>query len=112
MHLYLERGQAVKSGGVHSFGGDVGDVGDEVLQVATGLFQVGGVDDDLHQLQPENHSCWEPFPATLHAREHKSICWYLRQAYVGLLDEVLQGAAERSRQEQVGGLSQHVVNLC
>lgn len=48
---HLECGEAVEPGGVHRFRGHVGDVCDELLQVATGLLQVGGVNDDLHQLQ-------------------------------------------------------------
>lgn len=48
---YLECGEAIESGGVHRFRGHVGDVCDELLQIPTGLLQVGGVDDDLHQLQ-------------------------------------------------------------
>lgn len=48
---YLECGEAVKPCCVHRFRGDVGDVCDELLQVAAGLLQVGGVYDDLHQLQ-------------------------------------------------------------
>lgn len=48
---YLECGKAVEPGGVHRFRGNVGDVCDELLQVAAGLLQVGGVNDDLHQLQ-------------------------------------------------------------
>lgn len=49
--FYLECGQAIKSCGVYCFGGDVGDVCYELLQVPAGLLQVGGVNDDLHQLQ-------------------------------------------------------------
>lgn len=49
--FYLECGQAVKSCGVNRFRGDVGDVCDELLEIPAGLFQVGGVNDDLHQLQ-------------------------------------------------------------
>lgn len=48
---YLECGKAVEPRGVDRFRGDVGDVCDELLQVPTGLLQVGGVNDDLHQLQ-------------------------------------------------------------
>lgn len=48
---YLECGEAVEPGGVHRFRGNIGDVCDELLQIAAGLLQVGGVNDDLHQLQ-------------------------------------------------------------
>lgn len=48
---YLECGEAIESGGVHRLGGNVGDVCDELLQIPTGLLQVGGVNDDLHQLR-------------------------------------------------------------
>lgn len=48
---YLECGEAIESGGVHRFRGNVGDVCDKLLQIPTGLLQVGGVNDDLHQLR-------------------------------------------------------------
>lgn len=35
---------------MHGLGQHVGDVGDELLQELAGFLQVGGVDDDLHQL--------------------------------------------------------------
>lgn len=73
MNLHLERGQAIKSGGVHGFGGDVGDVGDEVLQVATGLLQVGGVDDDLHQLWPENKQTQSLGAVSCHAPRARAL---------------------------------------
>lgn len=55
-HLYLECGQAIQSCGVHSFRGDIGDICYEVLQILACLLQVGGVNDDLHQLQKECHN--------------------------------------------------------
>lgn len=36
---------------MHRLWGHVGDVGDELLQVAAGLLQVGGVDNDLDKLR-------------------------------------------------------------
>lgn len=36
------------------FRGDISDVRYELLQIPAGLFQLGGVNDDLHQLQKEN----------------------------------------------------------
>ena len=37
---------------------------------------------------------------------------YLSQSYVGLLDEVLQTATQRPGQQEVGGFTQHVIDLC
>lgn len=62
---------------MHSFSGDIGDVRYKILKIPTGLFQVGGVNDDLHQLQQENHNCCEQFPVTLYMQEYKCICLYL-----------------------------------
>lgn len=36
---------------MHRFRRNIGDVCYELLQIPTGLLQVGGVNDDLHQLQ-------------------------------------------------------------
>lgn len=41
---------------MYCFRGDVGDVCYELLQIPAGLLQVGGVNDDLHQLQREGHT--------------------------------------------------------
>lgn len=56
---HLEGGGAVELGGVHGLGQHVGDVGDELLQEPAGFLQVGGVDDDLHQLG-RKRSCSGP----------------------------------------------------
>lgn len=41
---------------MYCFRGDVGDVCYELLQIPAGLLQVGGINDDLHQLQREGHT--------------------------------------------------------
>lgn len=51
INSYLECGQAIESCSVHSFRGDIGDICYKILKISAGLFQVGGVNDDLHQLQ-------------------------------------------------------------
>lgn len=53
---HLEGGQSVESCGVNCFWGDVGDVRYEFLQIPAGLLQVGGVNDDLYQLQRQGYS--------------------------------------------------------
>lgn len=47
----LKCGEAVEPCGVDGFWRDVGNVGDEIFQVFTCLLQVGGIDNDLNQLQ-------------------------------------------------------------
>lgn len=53
---HLEGRQSVESCGVNCFWGDVGDVCYEFLQIPAGLLQVGGINDDLYQLQRQGYS--------------------------------------------------------
>ena len=41
---------------MYCFGGDVGNVCYKLLQIPAGLLQVGGVNDDLHELQKEGYN--------------------------------------------------------
>ena len=41
---------------MNCFRGDVGDVCYKLLQILAGLLQVGGVNDDLHQLEKQGNS--------------------------------------------------------
>lgn len=99
--FYLEGRQAIESCGVNCFRGDIGDVCYKLLQIPAGLLQVCGVNDDLHQLQRQSYS----FKLKDRILYHDCMCVRcsnLGQSYVGLLDEVLQAAAESSRQQKVG----------
>lgn len=51
---YLEGGSSIEFGGINGVRWHICYVGDELLQVVTGLLQVSGVDDDLNQLWESN----------------------------------------------------------